>query len=156
MQTKRILFKTSGIFKIIVGACVFGLFALILLLGGLLKDMLIEDTEMLNSVVNEIVRDDPEYTFLLAYEAEELVDYLFGTLYGIVTFMTLWGVASIGIGIFTLIVAKKYDIWFRGKLKNKILFTIFDYILYVGLVFNILTTIATFIKDKPRDEIGIR
>lgn len=155
MQTKRILFKTSGIFKIIVGACVFGLFALILLLSGVLKDMFMEDTEMLNSMVNEIVRDDPEYTFLLSYETEELVNYLFGALYGVVIFMTISGLASIGNGIFTLIIAKKYDIWLRGNLKNKILFTIFDYILYVGLVFNILTTIATFIKDKPLDEIVV-
>ena len=63
MKAKRLLFKTSGIFKIIVGVCVFGIFALILLLSGVLKDMLIEDTEMLNSLLADVIIQNIHFCF---------------------------------------------------------------------------------------------
>lgn len=155
MKAKNILFKVSGILKIVVGAGVLGLFLLILLLNGLLKEALLHDMQAVNEIVKSMVVDNPEKAFLLELADEELVAYLLGTVTPICIFMIVWGLTSIGIGVFTIILSKKYGEWLRNRLGRKIVFTIIDYVAYIGLISNILTTIAVFIKDKPIDEIVV-
>lgn len=155
MKTKKTLFKISGILKIVVGGGVLALFLLVLLLNGLIKDVLMQDMAALNEIVESMIIDNPEYEFLLELDTEELVTYLLGTVTPACVIMIICGLLSIALGIFTIILGKKYDMWLRNRLGRKIAFTIIDYIGYIGLLANIITTIATFIKDPPIDEIVI-
>ena len=155
MKTKKILFKVSGILKIVVGVGTLGLFLLILLLNGLMKEALLHDITAVNEIVESMIMDNPEYEFLLDLNPEELVSYLLGTVTPICIFMIVWGLTSIGVGVFTIILSNKYDYWLRNRIGRKIVFTIIDYIAYIGLISNVLTTVAVFIKDKPIDEIVV-
>ena len=155
MKAKKILFTVSGILKIVVGVGVLGLFLLVFLLNGLLKEALMSDMTTINEVVQTMILEDPENAFLLELGTEELVSYLLGTLTPLCIFMIVWGLVSIGLGVFTIILSKKYDSWLRNSTSKKIIFTIVDYIGYVGLLANILTTIGVYLKDKSIDEMVI-
>lgn len=155
MKTKKTLYKISGILKIVVGGGVLALFLLVFLLNGMIKDVLMQDMTALNEIVESMIIDNPEYEFLLELNTEEVVTYLLGTITPICIIMIVFGLLSISLGIFTIILGKKYDMWLRNSLGRKIAFTIIDYIVYIGLLANILTTIATFIKDPPIDEMVI-
>ena len=155
MKTKKTLFKISGILKIVVGAGVLALFLLMLLLNGVIKEVLIQDVSAVNELVESMILDDPEYKFLLELNTEEIVTYMLGTITPACIIMIVWGLASVALGIFTIVLGKKYDIWLRDRLGRKIAFTVIDYIGYIGLIANILATIAVFIKDAPIDEMVI-
>ena len=114
-----------------------------------------QDVAGINEIVESMVLDNPEYEFLLELNTEEVVTYLLGTVTPLCIFMIVCGLASIGLGVFTIILSRKYNYWLRNRLGRKIAFTIVDYIVYIGFISNILTTIAVFIKDDPVEEIVI-
>ena len=155
MKTKKILFTTAGVFKCVVGGCIFALFLLVLLLSGLIKDVLVQDGELLQQMVQELVQEEAEMAFLLEYSNAEIADYLLGTVNIFAIVMIIVGLCAITLGVFTLIFAKKYNTMLQNRLKRKIIFTVLDYVFYIGLIANILTSVAIFTKDKSVDEIVI-
>ena len=152
MKTKKILLTTSGVLKCVVGGGVFLLFMLMLLLSGLLEQSLAESTETLDAFVQGVVQDDPELSFLLEYTPEQIAEYLMGMVNIISIIMVICSLTSITLGVFTLIFARKYEIILAGRLGRKIIFTVLDYIFYLGIIANVLTTVALFLRDKPIEE----
>jgi hypothetical protein len=107
-------------------------------------------------MIEEMVQDDPEMKFLLDMSNKEIADYLMGSVITFAIVMSLLGATSITLGVFTLIFAKKYDVMLRCNVKRKVLFTVLDYLLYIGLIAKILTSVALFIKDSPLEEVSTR
>ena len=155
MKTKRILFKTSGILKCITGGAIFLFFVLGLCLLGTLKNFIVDNAESLNSLLDSIIAEDPEYKFLLDMSPEQIVDYLFGSVYVICAICTFFGLTSIASGVFTLIFVRKYNVWLRGRVGIKVLVTVLDCIFYVGLIAKVLSIVAIYLKDKPIEEIEV-
>lgn len=155
MKTKKILFTTAGVFKCVVGGCVLGFFLLMLLLTGVIKDTLLQNTELFEELLEGAISGDSSMAFLQDMTNSEIADYLMKTVNGFALFMVFLGATSLTLGIFTCIFAKKYEFMLKCKTKRKVIFTILDYIFYIGLIANILTTVAMFIKDKPTEDISI-
>ena len=155
MKTKRILFKTSGIFKCITGGAIFLFFMLGLLLIGSIKNMYIDNAELLNSLLDSLIVEDPEYKFLLEMSPEQIADYLFNSVYVICAVLAFLGLTSITSGVFTLIFIRTYNVWLRGRVGIKVLVTILDCLFYVGLIAKVLSIVAIYLKDTPLEEIEI-
>lgn len=153
MKTKKILFTTAGVIKCIVGGCVLGFFLLMLLLGGVLKDAMVQNGELFEKMIESMVSEDPSMAFLQDMTSSEVADYLMGTVNGFAAFMVIWGAATITLGVFTLIFAKKYDVLLKCRTKRKVIFTVLDYIFCIGLASKILVSVALFIKDKPQESV---
>jgi len=154
MKTKKILFTTAGVLKCVVGGCVLAFFLLMLLLSGVVKEAIIKNGDLLEKMIEEMVQEDPGMAHLLEMSNQEIADYLMGSVVTFAIIMSLMGATSITLGVFTLIFAKKYDIMLRANVKRKVIFTVLDYLFYIGLIAKILTSVALFIKDPPLEEIS--
>lgn len=150
MKTKKILFTTSGILKIIISAFGVLIFALVLLLSGMLKETLLSDVEALNEMMNELVAIDSSYAYILEMSSEEFVNYIMNMLNTLSIFVLLMCISGIVLGIFNLVFAKKYDTMLAHHKGKKIIFMIVNLICYWGVVTNVLTIIALWLKDEQK------
>lgn len=154
MKSKRILFKISGIIKCVVGGGVFVLFGIILLISGLFKKALLEDLTLINSLIEDMRAIDPS-SELLALSPEELVEYVMNMINAFSVVMIIFSLATITLGIFSLLFVRNYDLWLRHRLGAKILYSVLDCLFSLGLIAKVLAIVAMYIKDKPLDEIII-
>ena len=154
MKSKRILFKISGIIKCVVGGGVFVLFGIILLISGLFKKALLEDLTLINSLIEDMKAIDPS-SELLALSPEELVEYVMNMINAFSVVMIIFSLATITLGIFSLLFVRNYDLWLRHRLGAKILYSVLDCLFSLGLIAKVLAIVAMYIKDKPLDEIVI-
>lgn len=156
MKSRVILFKTSGILKIILASCVFGLFLLVLLLSGVIKNFYLENFSLIDAIVTEAVQQDPSQAFLQTMENAEVVDYIMKPVMQISIFLMFYGIIGIGFGVLNLIFAKKYKDWIENQKSKKVLFVVFQFVFAIGIVTNILSTIAVFLKDKNKLNEGLQ
>lgn len=154
MKAKKVLFKTSGIVKIVVSSMAIVLFLLVMLISRTLIETMFSDIEGFTEMINEMVESDPSLSYLQDYDLAQLQNYLVSAVNSLSLFVIFLGIAGIVFGIFNLIFAKKYDIMLANKTGKKVTFMIFSLLFYPGLVTNILTIIALFLKDKKKEEIS--
>lgn len=155
MKTKKILFKISGILKIVAGSCIILLFLLLLALCSPLKTIMLEAGDSLETLINELVATSSEYEYLQSVSHEEMAMFLIDILRVFSIIMIICGGVAIALGIFNLIFAKKYNEMLRGRKAIKIVFVILSFVLYFGIITNVLTTIAMFLKDDKEDIIEV-
>lgn len=155
MKAKKILFKTSGILKIVVSSLAFIFFVLIMLLSKVLIEQILTE-ETFEQFVNEMIAIDPNDTFLQEITLVDLQEYLIGavnTFCGVILFFSASGIAF---GVTNLVLAKKYDTVLQNRLGRKITFMIFSLILSPEIITNTLTIVALFLKDSsPKDNIEV-
>ena len=154
MKSKRILFKISGIIKCVVGGGVLFLFGIMLLISGIFKKSLLDDLTMINSLFEEMKAIDPT-SELLTLSPEELVNYVMNMINVFSIVMIVFSLATITLGIFSLLFARNYDLWLRHRLGAKILYSVLDCLFSLGLIAKVLALVAMYIKDKPLEEVII-
>ena len=154
MKSKRILFKISGIIKCVVGGGVLFLFGVMLLISGIFKKTLLEDLTMINSALEELKAIDPT-SELLTLTPEQFVDYMMNVINIFSIVMIVFSLATITLGIFSLLFVRNYDLWLRHRLGAKILYSVLDCLFSLGLIAKVLAIVAMYIKDKPLDEVII-
>lgn len=154
MKSKRILFKISGIIKCVVGGGVLFLFGIMLLISGIFKKALLEDLTLINSLIEDMKAIDPS-SELLALSPEELVEYVMNMINAFSVVMIIFSLATITLGIFSLLFVRNYDLWLRHRLGAKILYSVLDCLFSLGLIAKTLAIVAMYIKDKSLEEVII-
>lgn len=148
VKAKKILFKTSGIIKIVVSALALILFLLLIALSKTIIEQMLITEENFETMITEMLAVDPSATFLQDMDLAQFQNYMSSILNTFCAIAIFVSVAGIVLGIFNLIFAKKYDKFINGKLWKKVTFTVVSLIFYPGIVTNILTIIALFLKDN--------
>ena len=150
MKSKVILFKTSGILKIVLAGTIFLLFLLVLLLSGVLKNFYLDNYTLVEEMVAETVRNDPSQAFLQTTEDAEVVDYIMKPVIQLALFFVFYGLIGIGFGVLNLVFTRKYDDLIGDKTSKKVWFVVMQFLFAVGIITNILSTVAVFVKDKKK------
>lgn len=152
MKAKKILFTISGILKLVAGGFLILVFGLALLLSNTLKEVLLSDFSVIQSVIDEMIALDPSFTYLQEMTSAEIVEFIMTPVNAICIFLLVMGICGVVFGIFNLIFAKKYNEMLAGKTGKKVLFMILNLLFYWGLATNVLTIVALFLKDSPKTE----
>ena len=150
MKSRVILFKTSGILKIVLAGAIFLLFLLVLLLSGVLKNFYLDNYTLVEEMVAETVQNDPSQAFLQTMENAEVVDYIMKPVIQLALFLVFYGLIGIGFGVLNLVFTRKYDDLIGDKTSKKVWFVVMQFLFAVGIITNILSTVAVFVKDKKK------
>lgn len=153
MKSKKILFTTSGILKIVLGAGVVLIFGLLLALSGILKSSFLENYSLIEQLVDELVLQDSSYAYLQTLDKIEVINYVMKPVMIFSGVLLVIGISTIVFGIFNVIFNKTYDEMLRYKKANKFLFVILEFLFSLGLVTSILSTIGVFLKEKDGKEL---
>ena len=150
MKSRVILFKTSGILKIVLAGAIFLLFLLVLLLSGVLKNFYLDNYTLVEELVAETVQNDPSQAFLQTMENAEVVDYIMKPVMQLALFFVFYGLIGVGFGVLNLVFTRKYDNLIGDRTSKKVWFVVMQFIFAVGIITNILSTVAVFLKDKKK------
>lgn len=150
MKAKKVLFTTSGVLKIVVSAISLLFFLLIILLCRVVVEAMVSNEETMAEFLASVGEMDTSN--LSQMSVEEFQNYLISSLNSFCWIVIFMSISGIVLGIFNVIFAKKYDPMLMGKKGKKIIFTICSLIFYPGLITNILTIIALFLKDNIPSE----
>lgn len=148
MKTKKVLFTTSGIIKLVASGIVLLIFGLALLLTGVIKKGFLENYDELLNMINELVAEDSQYAYLLELDKVALVDEIMTPVTLICVFFIFMSLTGITFGVFNLVFANKYQTMLMNKTGKKVIYLICMLLFNWGIVTNILTIIALFLKDK--------
>lgn len=148
MKTKKVLFTTSGIIKLVASGIVLLIFGLALLLTGVIKKGFLENYDDLLNMINELVAQDSQYAYLLELDKVALVDEIMTPVTLICVFFIFMSLTGITFGVFNLVFANKYQTMLMNKTGKKVIYLVCMLLFNWRLVTNILTIIALFLKDK--------
>lgn len=148
MKTKKVLFTTSGIIKLVASGIVLLIFGLAILLTGVIKKGFLENYDELLNMITELVAEDSQYAYLLELDKVALVDEIMTPITLICVFFIFMSLTGITFGVFNLVFANKYQTMLMNKTGKKVTYLVCLLLFNWGIVTNILTIIALFLKDK--------
>lgn len=152
MKTKKVLFTTAGIIKLVISGAVILLFGLVLLLSGTLKDSFLNNYDIVETMVKELIAEDASYAYLETMEHTQVIDIIFEPVITLSIFMLVMGVTGVVFGIFNILFSKNYDKLLLNNVKNKIIYTICLIIFNWGIVTNVLSLVSVWLKDERKVE----
>ena len=144
MKAKKTLFLTSGILKLVACGISFLLFFIISLLVEPIVEGIIANPEIYNELINEMAAVEPA---VLQMDAMQIEALLLNTMNTVIMYVLLISLFGIVFGIFNVIFAKKYDKMLAGKTGKKVTFMVFEILFYPGLITNVLSIVALFLRD---------
>lgn len=144
MKAKKTLFLTSGILKLVACGISFLLFFIISLLVEPIVEGMIANPEIYNELINEMATIEPA---VLQMDAMQIEALLLNTMNTVIMYVLLISLFGIVFGIFNVIFAKKYDKMLAGNTGKKVTFMIFEILFYPGLITNVLSIVALFLRD---------
>lgn len=154
MKAKKPLFLTSGILKIVVCAISFLIFFLISLMIEPIIESICGTPEAYQEMLNQLADVSPaEYAYWQSKDLAEFQAYLMNTVNALCGVALFTSVTGIMFGIFNIIFAKKYNTKLAGKTGKKVTFMVFELILYPGLITNVLSIIALWLKDDKVENV---
>lgn len=148
MKTKRALFTTAGIIKLVISALIILIFGLSLLLTGFIKESFLNNYETVQEMVDQLIASDSSYAYLQELEHAQVIDIIMEPVISLCVALVVMGVSGIVFGIFNLIFAGKYNEMFLGSKRNKIIYTVCLLILNWGIVTNVLSLVGVWVKDE--------
>lgn len=148
MKTKRALFTTAGIIKLVISALIILIFGLSLLLTGFIKESFLNNYETVQEMVDQLIASDSSYAYLQELEHAQVIDIIMEPVISLCVALVVMGVSGIVFGIFNLIFAGKYNEIFLGSKRNKTIYTVCLLILNWGIVTNVLSLVGVWLKDE--------
>ena len=152
MKAKNILYLLAGICN-----CVFGglmvLFSLMaFLIKGTIRSAYIQSEAVLKDFVEELVSIDEEFSYLLDYSSEQVVDFIMKLVTIFAVCVLVMGLIWIAFGVFNILFSSVWKFEIQKKKGWRITFVVISWLLLWFNVSNILTTIAAFLKVKIKDK----
>lgn len=154
MKAKKPLFLTSGILKIVVCAMAFLIFFLISLMVEPIVESICGTPEAFQEMLDQLAEvSAEEYAYWQSKNFVEFQAYLMNIINAFCGVALFTSVTGIMFGIFNIIFAKKYNTMLAGKTGKKVTFMVFELILYPGLITNVLSIIALWLKDDKVESV---
>lgn len=110
--------------------------------------------EAFQEILNQMAEiSSEEYAYWQSKSLAEFQAYLMNMVNVFCGLALFTSVTGICFGIFNIIFAKKYNTMLAGKTGKKVTFMVFELILYPGLITNVLSIIALWLRDDKVESI---
>ena len=153
MKTKRVLFLISGVFNTILGGISAFIGLLILMCNSVLKETFNTSYNMVESYIKALAEQDASYEYLLDVSKSEAIDFMMTLLIGVSIIFVLVGAVYITFGVLNLLLSKRDSTILKRKKHLGTVLVVFSWLIMWFNVFNILTTVAVYLKSKEDKNI---